>query len=128
MSICQITLSKHQKIEYLEKEKQELRGTIYCDFVPTVNKNSIYKSIVLKEIKNDTAFYECEPYDDAYQCSNEDSFFKTCKKIERAFKKYYKRIFEKYNVSSISVEIYDEFSCKAGISVYSDGSVMTSEF
>ena len=50
----------------LLKEKQELRGTIYNDFVKSVNKNSIYKSILLRGVKGRTAFYECEPYDDAF--------------------------------------------------------------
>ena len=100
----------------LLKEKQELRGTIYNDFVKSVNKNSIYKSILLRGVKGRTAFYECEPYDD------------TCKKLERAFKRYYKQIYDKYGVDNITVDIYDQYSCNAGLSVYSDGRIETSNF
>lgn len=116
-------------IDYkLLKEKRELRGTIYHDFVKSVNKNSIYKSIILREVKDKTAFYECEPYDDAYRCSDDDQFYDTCKKIERAFKRYHKRIFEKYGVDNITVDIYDQYSCNAGLSVYYDGRIETSNF
>lgn len=112
----------------LAKEKDELKYTIYHDFVKTINKKSIYKSIILVKINNGTAFYECEAYDSAYRCSNDDQFFETCQKIERAFKRYYKKIFEKYNVNNIVVDIYDEWSCNAGLSVYEDGSIDTGNF
>ena len=112
----------------LLKEKQELRFTIYHDFVKSVNKNSIYKSISLREVKGKTAFYECEPYDGAYRCSDEDQFYDTCKKLERAFKRYHKQIFEKYDVDNITVDIYDQYSCNAGLSVYDDGRIETSNF
>lgn len=117
-------MNNHKLLE----EKQELRGTIYHDFVKSVNKNSIYKSITLRNIKDKTAFYECEPYDDAYRCSDDDQFFDTCKKIERAFNRYYKRIFEKYGVENITVDVYDEWSCSAGLSVYADGRIETINF
>lgn len=110
----------------LIKEKRGLTGTIYHDFISTINKNSIYKSIILTRIKDGTAFYECEPYDDAYRVGNH--FFETCEKIERAFKKYYKRIFDKYGVNNILVEIYDEWACNAGLSVYADGRIETGNF
>lgn len=112
----------------LLKEKRELRGTIYQDFVKSVNKNSIYKSIILRGTKDKTAFYECEPYDDTYRCSDDDQFYDTCKKLERAFKRYYKQIFEKYGVDNITVDIYDQYSCSAGLSVYSDGRIETINF
>lgn len=112
----------------LLKEKQNLKYTIYHDFVRTINKNSIYKSITLKSVKDKTAYYECEPYDNAYRCEDGDKFFETCQKIERAFKKYHKQIFKKYGVDNIVVDIYDQYSCNAGLSIYSDGSVQTSNF
>ncbi|WP_249703496.1 hypothetical protein [Pediococcus pentosaceus] len=112
----------------LEIEKKELVGTIYHDFVKSIHKNSIYKSIQLFKIDNNTAYYECEPYDKAYRCSTDEQFFETCKKLERAFKKYYKKIFEKYGVNAICVEIYNEYSCDAGLSVYDNGLIETSNF
>ena len=111
----------------LEKEKAELRGTFYHDFVKGVFKNSIYKSIQLHHVENNTAYYECEPYDEAYKTS-ENNFYETCEKLERAFKKYSKSVFEKYGVENISVEIYNEYSCVAGLSVDETGTVIRSNF
>lgn len=113
--------------ENLEKEKSELRGTFYHDFIKGVHKNSIYKSIQLHHVVDGTAYYECEAYDDAYNTS-EDRFYETCEKLERAFKKYYKSVFAKYNVDNISVEIYDEYSCAAGLSVDETGTIIRSNF
>jgi hypothetical protein len=111
----------------LEKEKSELYGTFYNDFVKGVFKNSIYKSIQLHHIENNTAYYECEPYDEAYKTS-ENNFYDTCEKLDRAFKKYYKNVFAKYDVENISVEIYNEYSCVAGLSVDNTGTVTRSNF
>lgn len=56
------------------------------------------------------------------------NFYETCEKLERAFKKYSKRVFEKYGVENISVEIYNEYSCVAGLSVDETGTVIRSNF
>jgi hypothetical protein len=111
----------------LEKEKYELRGTFYHDFVKGIYKNSIYKSIQLHHIENGTAYYECEPYDDAYKTSD-NKLYDTCEKLERAFKKYAKNVFKKYSVNNISVEIYNEYACFAGLSVDETGTVIRSNF
>ena len=112
----------------LRKEKQELMYTFYHDFINGVRKNSIYKSIQLVHVKDGTAFYECEPYDKEYKCSNYDQSINTFEKIEGAFRKYYRDVFEKYKVDNISVDLYDENSCIAGISVLPDGKILTSNF
>lgn len=111
---------------YYRNEKALLEGTLYSDFDYKLKKNSIYKSIRLIGIKENTAYYETEPYDDAYKT---DYYFdETCQKIVRAFKKYYSSIFSKYHVNNISVEIYDENSCVAGLSVLPNGNIVTSNF
>lgn len=112
----------------LEKEKIELRGTFYHDFIKGIYKNSIYKSIQIVEISNKTAFYDCEPYDEAYLISDDNKFFQTCEKIERAFKKYYKLVFKKYEVNNIVVSIYDTWSCEAGLDVDENGTIMRQNF
>lgn len=114
--------------EELEIEKDELVGTVYHDFIKGIRKNSIYKSMQLMNVDEKTAYYECEPYDDAYPCSTEEQFFETCEKLERAFKKYYKKIFGKYSVDNISVEINDQWTCGAGLSIYQDGGILRGNF
>ncbi|KAF0513419.1 hypothetical protein [Pediococcus acidilactici] len=114
--------------EELEKEKDELVGTVYHDFIKGIRKNSIYKSMQLMNVKEKTAYYECEPYDDAYPCSIDEKFFETCEKLERAFKKYYRHIFEKYDVNNIVVDIYDQYSCSAGLNVFEDGHIDRQNF
>lgn len=111
----------------LHEEKLDLKGTLYGDFDKTIKKTSIYKSIRIIEVKDGTAYYETEPYDAAYKTSDKE-FEETCQKIKRAFERYYKRIFNKYDVNNISVEIYDENSCVAGLSVLNDGTIITSNF
>lgn len=119
-----LSLDKEMK---LHKEKLDLKGTLYGDFDKTIKKTSIYKSIRIISVKDGTAYYETEPYDVAYKTSDKD-FDETCQKIKRAFERYYKQIFSKYDVNNISLEIYDENSCVAGLSVLNDGTIITSNF
>lgn len=111
----------------LQDEKISLIGTMYADFDPKLKKQSIYKSIRLNRVLNGTAYYGTEPYDDAYR-TDEAHFEKNCQNISRAFKKYHQRIFKKYSVDSISVVIFDETTCVAGISVFADGKIIKSKF
>ena len=122
-SIHNYTKNKRQSLDYLKKEKRELRYTLYHDFVNGLHKTSIYKSIRLVNIESGIASYECEPYDEAYRTNTDEQFNETCHKIMRAFKRYYKDVFEKYDVTNIEVSIFDEYSVAASINVYEDGKV-----
>ena len=122
-SMSNSTKNEKRSIDYLKREKQELSYTLYHDFVNGLHKTSIYKSIRLVNIEGSKAIYECEPYDEAYRTNTDEQFNETCYKIMRAFKRYYKDVFERYDVTNIEVSIFDEYSVAASINVYEDGQV-----
>lgn len=87
------------------QEERYLCDTLYGVLAKKYMKNSILKSVKIVRIKDDMAFLECEPYDDAY----------SVEKAQRTLYRRRKTICEKLKVNMLVVDYYDEWTIVDGL-------------
>lgn len=85
-------------------EKRWLENTLYDIMKIKTSKTSVYKSISLLGIAEDTAYLECEPYDDAYSVEKANSVLHRRKKA----------IMDKLGVNHLNVTYFDSWAVSHG--------------